>query len=143
MRVVRGRSCVYRSREPDVRIITAVLLALTLTALPARAQNGPIRITDEGISLDFQDADLRFVIAALAEAGGLNVLYGDLPSRRVTLRTNRPVPVNGVLSLLRNIAATNGLTLTEDADFLRLDAPAASGAATADAPQQQEELRLF
>ena len=127
-----------------MRIMTAVLLALTLTALPAHAQNGPIKITDEGISLDFQDADLRFVIAALAEAGGLNVLYGELPSRRVTLRTNRPVPITGVLSLLRNLAATNGLELTEDADFLRLDAPASSGAAAAgNEPQQQDELRLF
>jgi general secretion pathway protein D len=119
-----------------------VFLAV-VTALPVHAQDTPIRVSADGVMLDFQDADLRLVLAALAEAGGLNVLYGDLPERRITVRTNRPVPVDGILPLLRSLAAANGLLISEDGDFVRLESSETAGPAGQQDAQQQEELRLF
>lgn len=127
-----------------MRLLTWALLAVSFGAPPVRAQDAPVRVTDQGIMFDFQDADLRLVVAALGEAGGLNVMYGELPQRRITLRTNTPVPMTGVLPLLRSLAAVNGLRLSEEADFLFLDAPATAGPGSpAGDAEVQEELRLF
>ena len=128
-----------------MRVLTLVLFTALLTVTPVHAQDAPIRVTEQGIVLDFQETELRLVVAALAEAGGLNVVYGELPPRRITLRTNRPVPAEGVLALLRSLAAANGLRIEENDDFLRLDAQNGNGSAPADAAPaaQQDELRLF
>lgn len=121
--------------------------ALALTASPGVAQD-PIEETPEGVVLDFQDADLRVVLAALAEAGGLNVVYGDVPARRVTLRMSRPVPPDQVMSLLRSVARSNGLALSEDEDGLitltsvGTAEPATAGAA-ADASQVPPRLFVY
>jgi general secretion pathway protein D len=70
--------------------------------------------TAEGYRFDFQDADIKSVITALAAAGQLNVVYGDLPPRKVSLRMNRPVPANEIAPVLRNVAMANGLKVMED-----------------------------
>lgn len=75
----------------------------------------------EGIRLDFQDVELSIVIAALADAGNFNVVFSALPSRRVTLRMNQPVPRDQILPLLRSIAASNGLRVVEDGPLLRVE----------------------
>jgi general secretion pathway protein D len=106
----------------------------------------PVKMTADGVLVDFQDADLRLVVAALAEAGGLNLVYSDLPARRVTLRMKQPVPRENLLPLLRSLAQSNGLRLVEDGDFLRLETGAA-----ADTPAERrdsiaeagEDMRLF
>src|SRR5690606_34142813 len=60
-----------RRRWRAVPIACMVLLAL---GRAAGAQQPGIQVSDEGVRLDFQDADLRVVIAALAELGGLTVV---------------------------------------------------------------------
>ncbi|HEY6158235.1 MAG TPA: secretin N-terminal domain-containing protein [Gemmatimonadales bacterium] len=123
------------------------LLVLALLAGPgARAQEPPaVRATAQGLLLDFQDADLRLVLSALGEAGHLNLVYSELPSRHVTLRTNQAVPVEQILPLLKSLAASNGLKLTEDGAFVRIEdtgqREARPGAAKDTAAQS--ELRLF
>ncbi|HEX7118493.1 MAG TPA: secretin N-terminal domain-containing protein, partial [Longimicrobiales bacterium] len=95
---------------------------------------------------DFQGVDLRLVFTALAEAGGLNVIYTDLPARRVTLRTNRPVSAASIGALIRNLAASNGLTVVEEGGFLRIEAPAGLETKAAGPPESADaegELRLF
>jgi general secretion pathway protein D len=106
----------------------------------------PVRVTEAGVLLDFQDVDLRLVFTALAEAGGLNVIYTDLPTRRVTLRTNRPVAVEGIAALIRNLAASNGLVVVEEGGFLRIEAPSRLETKAADAEESaasEGEPRLF
>jgi general secretion pathway protein D len=104
-------------------------------------------VTPAGVLVDFQDADLRLVVSALAEAGGLNVVYSDLPARRVTLRMKQPVPKENLLPLLRSLAQSNGLRVVEEGDFIRLEpgGPAADslaqGADTSNGPA--EVMRLF
>jgi type II secretory pathway component GspD/PulD (secretin) len=72
--------------------IAVLCLALGVRQLSAQQ---PVRATEAGITVDFQDAELRVVLAALAEAGKLNVTFGDLHERRVTLRLREPVPRAG------------------------------------------------
>jgi general secretion pathway protein D len=79
-----------------------------------------VRQTVAGILIDFQDVDLRTVITALAEVGGLNVSYGDIPSRRTTLRLHQPIAKGDVLPLLKSVAATNGLQVIQEERILRL-----------------------
>ena len=98
---------------------------------------------DRGTLINFQDAELRLVIAALAEAGGLNVVYGDLPSRKVTLHIEQPVMRSAILPLLRSVAQTNGLVLRESGGLIQVSA---AGAAYPTGPEiggQQTNLRLF
>ena len=75
--------------------------------------------------MDFQDVDLRSVITALAEAGNLNVSYGDIPSRRVTLRLRQPIAKVDVLPLLKSFVQSNGLQVIQEEKFIRLEADAA------------------
>ena len=123
------------------------LLCLALTAWPLSAQQ-PVRTTDAGVTVDFQDAELRVVLAALAEAGKLNVTFGDIPDRRVTLRLRDPVPPADVLTLLRSFAQANGLRVEGEGRLLRIvvansaradGAPMASDSATGDGG----DVRLF
>lgn len=108
------------------RLALPALLVLFALAPPsglARAQQ-PLgaRTTTQGILIDFQDADIRNVITALAEAAGLNVTFGDLPQKRVTLRVRQPVPSDSVRILLRAIAEANGVRVTDEAGLLRFEA---------------------
>ena len=66
------------------RLSLALAAAGAFAAPGARAQD-TTRVGPPLARIDFQDADLRAVITAIAEVGGLNVTYGEMPSRRVTL----------------------------------------------------------
>lgn len=79
-----------------------------------------VQVSAEGVTFDFQDVDLRAVIAALAEVAGLNIVYGSLPSRPVTLRTTRPVPASQARDLLVSVARANGLELLEEGAVTRI-----------------------
>ncbi len=106
-----------------IDMIRALLLALPLLLLAPRAEaqdTSAVRRTPQGILLDFQDAELRTVITALAEAGGLNVSYGDLPAKRVTLRLRTPVPRENVGAVLRGLAQANGLSVSDEGGVLRI-----------------------
>jgi type II secretory pathway component GspD/PulD (secretin) len=124
-------------------LLWAAMVCITLVPTGGLLGQG-VRVTDDGLLFDFQDADLRLVISALAEAGNLNVLYGDVPPRRVTMRMNQPVSAEQVLPLLRSIAASNGLILSEEGGFIRLEsAGAPDPRAVAEAEGQPSDVRLF
>jgi type II secretory pathway component GspD/PulD (secretin) len=105
-------------------IILLVLLLVATPVCPALSQDTTTtRATQRSVLIDFQDADLRAVITALAEAGGLNVTYGELTPRRITLRLRQPISPSDVLPLLRSIAQSNGLrVIEEDGHLFRADA---------------------
>ncbi len=135
-------------RIASVLICPALVLGVALTAAEARAQQPEaVRQTAQGIMLDFQDTELRLVLTALAEAGGLNLVSGELPSRRVTLRTNQPVKQEDMLALLKSLAASNGLRATQDGPFLRIESiaaiPGREGAARLGDTVAAAERRLF
>ena len=105
--------------------VAAIVAALGLTSplqmLHAQQPPGVARATPQGVLIDFQDADIRNVITALAEAAGLNVTFGELTARRVTLRVRQPVPVDSVRIVLRAIAEANGVRVIEEAGLLRFE----------------------
>ena len=114
---VQGRTAhdIWTTRDANVRTLKVAGLALALLAsshTPAWAQD-TTRAGPPGTRIDFQDADLRAVITALAEAGGLNVTYGEMPSRRVTLHLPQGLTRADMLPLLRSVAASNGLRADE------------------------------
>ena len=118
-------------------------VGLLSLAVPMGAQDTTaVRQTAAGILIDFQDVDLRTVITALAEVGGLNVSYGDIPPRRTTLRLHQPIGKAEVLPLLKSVAATNGLQVIQEDRVLRLqvDDPRTQLAAK---PPVIPESRLF
>jgi len=125
------------------RSIVAGLAAVTLSGGAALAQQ-PVQVTPQGVRIDFVDAELRLVLTGLAEAGRINLVFGELPSRRVTLRTNQPLRQDEILPLLRSLAASNGLAVSEEGGFLRLTATA--GEEQVAAPRDSAasaDVRLF
>ncbi|HEX2780489.1 MAG TPA: secretin N-terminal domain-containing protein [Gemmatimonadaceae bacterium] len=135
-----------RARRLLVLHAAGSLLVSCALASPALAQQPPAtgsgaRATAQGILVDFQDTELRSIITALAEAAGLNVTFGDLPSKRVTLRVRQPVPVDSVRILLRSLAESNGLRVTEAASLMRFEAPRIEPA-PAPAVQQGSAVQL-
>lgn len=123
------------------RFVTALAFALVTGFLPqgvAAQEPQPVRVTEQGVVLDFQNAELRLVISALAEAGGLNVVYGDLPNRRVTLRLTQPVPISEIAELLRNVAESNGLVMQDVGGILRIVAEGGEVGGPARGPVPQE-----
>jgi len=132
-------------RSPLLGLLFAAVGATTVAAQDSTS----VRTSPQGVLFDFQDADLRFVLSALGEAGQLNLTYADLPTRHVTLRTNRPVPPDQILPLLKSVAAANGLRVVEDGAFIRIEdaglglrGRGGAGAATKDTTAEPE-VRLF
>lgn len=131
------------------------LLALLLARLsPAVAQeavaapqSGGVQQTAEGVSLDFQNADIRVVVSALADVARLNVVFSNLPQRPVTLRTSGPVSPEEVKGYLESLAAANGLEMTEEGGLIRISGGEQSGGAPAapqyGRPQAQSQARLY
>ena len=76
---------------------------------PKTADTTGVRKTPDGFVLDFQDQDLRVVLSAIAEAGGLNVTFANLPPTKATLRMGQAVSKAQALEILRGVAAANDL----------------------------------
>jgi general secretion pathway protein D len=111
--------------------------AAVLLALPraAAAQGGTgVERTAQGVQIDFQGTDMRLAVAALAEAAGLNVVFGELPSRPVTLRTGAPVPASMLRSYLESLLRANGLNLVDEGGGLLRVVSADGGQAQQQAP---------
>jgi type II secretory pathway component GspD/PulD (secretin) len=112
----------------------AVIASAALAAPPAHAQTEGVRRIDGGVQIDFQNTDLRLVVAALAEAAGLNVIYGDIPQKTVTLRTGAPVPVSMVRNYLQSLLEGNQMKLQEEPGGLLRIVSTAPEAATGGQP---------
>jgi general secretion pathway protein D len=135
-------------------VVLIVMVVSSLGALGAArlgAQDTSlVRVTPKGVLVDFQDADLRAVITALAEAGNLNVTYGDVPPTRITLRLRQPVAKPDILPLLRSLAQSNGLRIIEEGSILRFESAdaqvtgqVAGGGAAARGAEPQKRLYVY
>lgn len=102
------------------RLLIVVAMAVPGTGHALEFQR--VQQADSGVTFDFQAADIRVVISALAEVAGITIIYGDLPNRSVTLRTGRPVPISEVRQLLETIVRANGLELFDENGLLRIAA---------------------
>ncbi|MGH7446270.1 MAG: secretin N-terminal domain-containing protein, partial [Longimicrobiales bacterium] len=123
---------------------TAVLVlvaGLLVHAQSSAAQEPLGSVQAEGISFDYQDADLRYVLAALAAAAGVNLVYTSLPERPVTLRTNRPFTPDEIVPLLRSLVESSGFQLIEEGPVLRIIA--APDRTTLPGAASQAPIRIF
>lgn len=100
---------------------TLIALSIGIVVRGTTQDSAAVKATAQGLQFDFQDADLRIVLAALGEAGRLNLVYSELPNHRVTLRTNQPIAPDQILPLVKSLAASNGLQVTEEGSFVRID----------------------
>jgi type II secretory pathway component GspD/PulD (secretin) len=78
----------------------------------------------QGVSLDFQDQELKVVLDALAAAGDLNVSMTNIPNTRVTMHMGRPVSREGMIELVKSVAESNGLKVTESPTLIQIAGPA-------------------
>ena len=126
------------------RILLCTLLIVFVRDPLAAQDTSIVRRTAGGFMVDFQDQDMRLVISALAEAGGLNVSYTNLPNLRTTLRLSNPISQAEIGDVLRSIVESNGLRMTQDGSVIRIER-AAPTTTTATRPAQvvQEPLLPF
>jgi general secretion pathway protein D len=127
-----------------MRRIVVLSFVMVLALEPVAAQDTTIvRRTPGGFMVDFQDQDMRLVISALADAGGLNVSYTNLPTMRTTLRMSQPISQAEIADVLRSIVESNGLRMVQEGAVYRIER-----ATPAPAPQRptqavQEPLLPF
>ena len=98
-----------------------ILFAIASDSVEAQDTTIVRRTSAGGFMVDFQDQDMRLVISALAEAGGLNVSYTNLPNLRTTLRLSNPISQAEIADVLRSIVESNGLRMTQDGSVIRIE----------------------
>ncbi|KPK79764.1 MAG: hypothetical protein AMS25_11470 [Gemmatimonas sp. SM23_52] len=129
-----------------MRRVVLIRLALLLSAFHAellRAAQVESGQAVQEVRLDFEDAELRAVVSALAELMGANVIYGALPSRTVTLKTNTPVPRDSLRPIFLSLLQANELAAVEEAGVLRVIAAPEAMRRTGPSAPPEGELRLF
>jgi type II secretory pathway component GspD/PulD (secretin) len=138
-----------------MRTIQRVLLLSAAVVAPLGAQvtdTSVIRRTPTGWVLDFQQQNLRTILNALAEAGGLNLTMANVPDRRADLRIGQGLTREGVIEVLKGFAAAQGMRVTETPNLITVEGPP-PGPSAADqiraqqaaqlAAQQAAQVRLF
>jgi type II secretory pathway component GspD/PulD (secretin) len=75
----------------------------------------------EGITFNFQNLDLAYVVTAMGQAAGINVLSTNMPEVLVNYRTPQPMTSEQVGILIREVARRYGVTVTELPGVLLLE----------------------
>jgi len=126
-----------------IRNRTVGLILVFFFGAPMPALRGQV---SDSLTFNFQDTDIRVVIGALAQAAGLNITYGSLPARTVTLRIQTPIPPSEVRGILESLLTSNGLELVDDGGMLRVSIQVPAAVQAARAPPHSGstvEKRLF
>jgi general secretion pathway protein D len=128
--------------------------------MPALAQRGgrgtrpdTSRQAANAVALDFQDQELRTVLDAIAAAGQLNVVLSNIPSQRITVHMGRPVSRDQMAEMLKQVAESNGLKVTQSATLIQIAGPTPEPASRQTPAQQlaqqiaqanqQQQIRLY
>ena len=111
-----------RARRVVCLVLPAAIVVASASAQRV-APSGTRVAMNDATTLDFADADVRTIITAIAEAGNLQVGFGDLPARKYSLHVRRPVGHDSFMALLRSVADANGLTMVERGDLITISGP--------------------
>jgi general secretion pathway protein D len=84
-----------------------VLLAATAAALGAQPQAG------RPVSLNFENARVTDVVRSVAAMLGLNVVFTDVPDRRISFNTAAPIRPDEIAGVLESILESNNLVLVQ------------------------------
>lgn len=125
--------------------VRLAVCSLLIVAAPVVAQNPPRRppattpvpAPAPSVALDFQDQDLRTVLAALAEAGGVNVSLSNIPATKVTLRMGKAVDKAEFAAMLKAVAEANDLKVVTAGTLMQI-----SGTPAVVGPTVQQQARL-
>ena len=111
---------------------------------PARQQAKPdtSKKAPPSVSLDYQDQDLKVVLDALAAAGEVNVSLTNIPAQKTTVHMGRPVTREGMIELIKSVAESNGLKVTETPSLLQISGPAPEPARQQPTPEQRLAQQL-
>ena len=74
----------------------------------------------EKVTLDFQDADIKEVITALAEIVGINYIIDPKVRGTVNIHTSGEIPVEGVLPILETIFEINNVAAVKVGDIYKI-----------------------
>ena len=97
-------------RVPSVATGRLVVLALLLLAVaPLGAQPQPGR----PVSLNFENARVTDVVRSVAAMLGLNVVFTDVPDKRISFNTTAPVRPEELPGVLESILESNNLVLVQ------------------------------
>lgn len=94
---------------PSARAL--LLVALLAATSPLPAQNPPP--VAQPITLNFANARLADVVQSLATTLGLNVVLTDVPDKRITFSTARPVRPTDLGAVLESILESHNLVLVQ------------------------------
>ena len=94
----------------SLSLVLALLVAFGCFGATAAAQDSGTR-APAGSSLSFVDTPLSDVIRSLSSLLGLTVVMSDVPVKRITFTTARPISRDDISGVLESILETNGLVL--------------------------------
>jgi general secretion pathway protein D len=77
----------------------------------------------EGITFNFQNLDLAYVVTAMGQAAGINVVSTNMPEVLVNFRTPRPLDREQVGTLIRELAQRHEVAVSELPGVLLLEGP--------------------
>lgn len=122
----------------------AFLLALTFVARPLWSQDtAAVRVVRDSIVVRLVDADLRAAIQALSRHLDRPVLFGAVPSVRVTLESPRALARGELPRLLRGLLESHNLELVTDSAYYRVQARAAIAQPSSNATAAATELTVI
>ena len=102
-------------------VVPLHLLAACVAGASVTASAQDTTRTEEPLArLDFRNADLRAVMSAVAETGGLQVTFGEFPRRRISLHLPQALPRADMLPLLMRLGAANGLRVVRNGTAIRI-----------------------
>jgi type IV pilus assembly protein PilQ len=98
------------------RIAQCCALVLVCLTGAARAESGGISASSTPFSLEFRDADIKEVLRAVGQIGGLNIIVSDAVSGTVTMSLKNV----DLWAALESILKTKGLTYVREANVVRV-----------------------
>lgn len=107
-------------------LVPAGLLAQQVDPNVPAQQVGPVSDPAQGVNFDFEDADLRAVIQAVAEFTGKNFLVDPRVQGRVTVVAPTPLTVEQAYKVFQSVLEVNGF-VTVEADGAIKIVPAEEG----------------
>ncbi|HWP37515.1 MAG TPA: secretin N-terminal domain-containing protein [Gemmatimonadales bacterium] len=111
--------------QSDCRTVAFAALLAGAALSPVRAQDtAAVRTVNDSVTIRFVETDIRAVIHALGRYLPKPVLVGSIQPVRVSLETPGPVPRGTIVTLLRGLVESQGLSFTEDSAFYRIAPPA-------------------
>jgi general secretion pathway protein D len=97
--------------------------------------------TEEGILLNFDDADIHEVIRVVAETLNLNYIVDPRVSGAVNIRTSRPIPQGELFAVFRKILNVNGLDIIPEGNHYFISPAANPGVQQIYLPDQVGKLQ--